>query len=91
MKTKTRMRRSSRPRPAAGQALREALYEVQAEVQALVLLLVMKKTISPAELDAAIENSRRAMDVEKTVNPEIAASCAELKRRADVGRRRRRK
>jgi len=90
MKAKTRRRRSSRPRPAAGQALLEGLYEVQAEVQALVLLLVMKKTISPAELDAAIENSRRAMDVEKTVNPEIAASYAELKRRAEVRRRRRR-
>jgi hypothetical protein len=89
-KAKPRARGSSRPRPAAGQVMLEALYEVQAEVQALILLLVMKGTISPAELDAAIENSRGAMEVEKAVNPEIAASYAELKRLADVRRGRRR-
>ena len=88
---KRRKRRPSRSRPGAGEALLEALYEVQAEVQALVLLLVMKGTISPAELDAAIENSRGAMEVEKAVNPEIATSYAELKRLAEARRRRRRK
>ena len=69
----------------------EALYEVQAEVQALVLLLVMKGIISPAELDEAIQSSREAMDVEKAVNREIAASYAELKRLAEERRRRRKK
>lgn len=93
VKAKTRSKRhsSSSPKPAAGQALLEALYEVQAEVQALILLLVMKGIISPAELDAAIQNSREAMDVEKTVNPEIAASYAELNRLAEERRRRRKK